>query len=234
MNEFDAKAGSWDDDPERWKRTQAVAEAIGREVPLDPGMRALEYGCGTGQLSFALRSNLGPILLADSSVGMLAVLEEKIAKLDAAQQMKPLRLDLEAGLPEGLTVQIVYSLMVLHHIPDTSRILRAFHSLLEPGGFLCLSDLDVEDGSFHGPGAQVHPGFDRAALRAQLEAAGFTDVRIDTCHSLVRHGRNYSLFLAVAEKPLKPVRRAELDGRGEEGRIDAPAQPPQLEIQVSR
>ena len=44
---------------------------------------------------------------------------------------------------------LVYTLMTLHHIPDTAKILGSFQALLQPGGVLCIADLDKEDGSFH-------------------------------------------------------------------------------------
>jgi hypothetical protein len=33
-----------------------------------------------------------------------------------------------------------------------------------------------------------------------LEKAGFTNVRFSSCYSLIKDGRTYPLFLAVAEK----------------------------------
>jgi predicted TPR repeat methyltransferase len=61
---FDERAESWDDDPVRVARAAAVAEGIRSRVPLSSAMRALEYGCGTGLLSFELRHELGHITLA--------------------------------------------------------------------------------------------------------------------------------------------------------------------------
>ena len=77
--DFDARAATWDDDPTKVDRAQAVADEIATRVPLSPAMRALEYGCGTGLLSFILRPRLGDITLADVSDGMLAVAARKIA-----------------------------------------------------------------------------------------------------------------------------------------------------------
>ena len=76
MNPFDTKARTWDSAPGRTLRARTVAGAIRRRVPFTPGMRALEYGCGTGLLSFALQPFPGTITLADSSAEMLAVLDE--------------------------------------------------------------------------------------------------------------------------------------------------------------
>ena len=93
MNEFDQKAAQWDAKPVRVERALAVADSIKAAVPLSPHMTALEYGCGTGLVSFALQSQLGHITLADSSTGMLTVLQEKIATGNI-QNMTPLQLDL--------------------------------------------------------------------------------------------------------------------------------------------
>ena len=48
MSDFDARAATWDDDPTKVERAQAVADAIVRSVPLASTMRAMEYGAGTG------------------------------------------------------------------------------------------------------------------------------------------------------------------------------------------
>ena len=122
--DFDARAATWDDDPQKLERAQAVADAIVRHVALTPAMRALEYGCGTGVLSFLLRSRLGPITLADVSDGMLAVAAGKIATAhDPA--MRAVKLDLIADPPPAERFDVVYSLMTLHHIPDTGAISNA-------------------------------------------------------------------------------------------------------------
>jgi len=200
VNEFDAKAGTWDEDPQKVARAKSVAQAIRRAVPLHVEMRALEYGCGTGLLSFALGPYLGPITLADSSSGMLAALEEKIAAA-GGEQMRSLKLDLAVDPLPDQRFHFLYNLMTLHHIPDTPGVLRDFFALLEPGGFLCIADLDEEDGSFHGPDAQVHPGFNRGLLTSQLVDAGFERIELRTCFEIFRDGRTYPVFLASAKKP---------------------------------
>jgi 2-polyprenyl-3-methyl-5-hydroxy-6-metoxy-1,4-benzoquinol methylase len=92
--------------------------------------------------------------------------------------------------------------MTLHHVADTEKILGCFHSLLQPGGTVCISDLDKEDGSFHShePGFDGHKGFDRALLSLDLERAGFSNMRFSTCYTLIKDGQPYPLFLTVAEK----------------------------------
>ena len=201
MSDFDAKALDWDKIPGRAERAVAVAAAIREQVALSQAMSVLEYGCGTGLLSFTLQAELGQIILADSSAGMLDVLRGKIAHAGISN-MTPLRLDLAVDPLPMERFNLIYTLMTLHHVPDTARILGCFHSLLQPGGFLCIADLDKEDGSFHADdsGFDGHNGFDRAELGRYLEHAGFTRIRFSTCFMVIKDAHPYPLFLAVAEK----------------------------------
>jgi ubiquinone/menaquinone biosynthesis C-methylase UbiE len=199
MSDFDSRAQTWDD-PKKIERATAVAAAIRRAVPLTPAMHALEYGAGTGLLSFSLRDALGPVTLADSSAGMRAVAAEKIAAAEAAQ-MRVVDLDLMRDPVPAERYDLIVSLMTLHHVSDVPRVLAAFNELLNSGGWLCIADLDAEDGSFHGERADVHHGFERGALSETLAAAGFADVRIEDCYEVERGERRYSVFLASGRKP---------------------------------
>ena len=201
INDFDAKAKSWDTDPVKTERARSVAAAIRTTVPLSPSMRALEYGCGTGLLSFALQPELGRIVLADSSEGMLAELRRKLAATGIAN-MQPLALDLAVDPPPAERFDLIYSLMTLHHIPDTGAILRQFHTLLKRPGFLCIADLDREDGSFHGADFDGHQGFDRQELTAMTKAAGFAEVSFVTAFQVPKmiagEKKNFPVFLMTA------------------------------------
>ena len=97
MTNFDERAKDWDSDPAKVERAYGVADAIRKTGLLSKQRKALEYGCGTGLLSFALQSDLGEITLADASQGMLDVLKEKIASA-AVTSMHPIRLDLAIEL----------------------------------------------------------------------------------------------------------------------------------------
>ena len=199
MTDFDTSAKDWDEIPIRAERAGAVAEAIREQVSLSPTMTALEYGCGTGLLSFALQPFLGPITLADSSTGMLEVLKEKVAA-NGARNMTPLKLDLAVDPLPMERFDLVFTLMTLHHIPDTADILNKFFSLLESSGSLCIADLDKEDGSFHDYDFGGHNGFDRQQLKELLLQIGFVNVRFTTPFAMKKAARVYPLFLVVAEK----------------------------------
>lgn len=200
---FDSKARQWDDNPVFQERGLKIAEAIHEAVPLHPRMRALDYGCGTGLISFPLKDALGTILMADSSSGMLEVVAGKIAAQGVAN-MTPVKLDLLVDSPPAQRLDLIITSMTLHHVPDTDHILRIFHDLLDPGGYLCIADLDQEDGSFHGIEVDVHHGFDRADLERRAAQAGFADIRFRTVFSIAKAResgtRDYPVFLMTARR----------------------------------
>jgi len=197
--DFDARARTWDTDDKRY-RAARVADRLRAAVDLGNVGRALEYGCGTGLLSFELRDELAEVVLADTSEGMLEVAREKIAA-SGARHFSAERLDLSAGEKPAARFDLVFTLLTLHHIADTAGVLNAFHDCLNPGGHLVIVDLDAEDGSFHGPDVDVHHGFERDHLGRLLNAAGFDQVVLDDCLQLNRHERDYDLFIACARRP---------------------------------
>ena len=204
MTNFDERAKDWDSDPKKVERARAVAEAIRNAIPLTPKMSALEYGCGTGLLSFAFQADLGQITLADTSQGMLDVLSEKIAAA-GVMNMHPARLDLSTDPLPTERFDLTYSLMTLHHIEDAKGILKKFHALLAPSGILCIADLDKEDGTFHTDGTtDVHLGFERTELQKWVENAGFTDVKFSTAYEIKKKiddvEKIFPVFLLTARK----------------------------------
>jgi 2-polyprenyl-3-methyl-5-hydroxy-6-metoxy-1,4-benzoquinol methylase len=200
---FDSKARQWDDNPLFRERGLKIAEAIRKAVPLRRDMNALDYGCGTGLLSFPLKDELGAILMADSSGGMLEVVNEKIAA-QGVTNMTTTKLDLLADPTPAQRFDLIVTAMTLHHVPDTDHILSLFHDLLQPGAYLCIADLDQEDGSFHGPEVDVHPGFDRADLSRRAAQAGLTDIHFQTVFSIAKEHesgtRDYPVFLMTARR----------------------------------
>ncbi len=204
MTNFDERAKDWDSDPAKVERARLVADAIRKVIPLSSELKAFEYGCGTGLLSFALQSDLGEITLADTSQGMLDVLKEKIAKAGITN-MHPVRLDLTSDPLPSERYGLIYSLMVLHHIHDFNSALTKFCDLLIPKGYLLVADLDKEDGTFHTEGTtDVHPGFNRDELQKIVEGFGFGNVTFSTAYKIKKQIGNkektFPIFLMVAQK----------------------------------
>lgn len=205
MNPFDIKARSWDADPAKVSRARKVADLIAARVPMLAKARVLEIGAGTGLLGFALRDRARHVTLADSSTEMLAVATEKLRAAGPCN-VEVVALDLERDAVPAEQYDVVCALLVLHHVHDTGALLRKLRGALRPGGHLCLSDLDKEEGAFHGPGFGGHHGFDRAELKATLERAGFTEVQFQSAFEIEKPvdgvSRSFPAFLATARRPL--------------------------------
>lgn len=58
MEDFDELALTWDNEPRRVERAKVVANDIIKAISNLDNMSGLEYGCGTGLLSFNLQPHL--------------------------------------------------------------------------------------------------------------------------------------------------------------------------------
>lgn len=202
MPTFDERAPDWDT-PRRIARAEEAAQTIEAAIDIPPGCRTIEVGAGTGLLGLALRPRLGPLVLADTSEGMLAEAARKIrdGHLDA---VRAVHFDVATDPPPpGAPFDLVLSLLLLHHVQDTGAALAGMYRLLAPGGQVAAIDLDTEDGSFHSPGAEGvhHHGFDRARLADLARDAGFAEVRVGDGQPIDDEGRRYPMFLLTARRP---------------------------------
>ena len=195
---FDAAAATWDDNPHRRALTAAIAASIRQIVPLRTDWRALEYGCGTGALSFLLAPAVGQIVAADVSPGMIDQVRRKLAAYPAAH-MTPLLLDLTHDPAPDDKFNLIALAMTLHHVEDVSLLLSKLAGMLNKNGWLAIADLCAEDGSFHDPMRVPHNGFDPDRLAATISAAlGNANCQWQVVHQVPKNGRHYDVFLLTA------------------------------------
>ncbi|OQA98823.1 MAG: putative methyltransferase YcgJ [Spirochaetes bacterium ADurb.Bin218] len=209
MNEkkrnFDQAAKTWDSNERRQGLADGVFCAIKDNVAIDKNMRALDFGCGTGLVSLKIQPLVREIVCADSSMGMLEVLQSKIRASDL-DNISTLY------LPEGeLSVisgnyDLIFSSMTLHHINNLEELFLKFGELLAENGYLCLADLDSDDGLFHEDNSGVyHNGFDRSELISLLKKCGFKYLRDLTAVEIekeIQSGikRKFTIFLIICRK----------------------------------
>lgn len=204
MNNFDERAATWDQNPVNRERSEAIAKMIRQKIALTPEMVAMEYGAGTGTLSFMLKDQVKEIILMDNSIEMVKVMEEKIRN-GKVSHLKPLFFNLETDDYMHHTFDLIFTQMVLHHVKDIKGIITKFYKLLKDGGYLVIADLYTEDGSFHGEGFDGHLGFDPDQLSDQLKEAGFKHAVHEPCYLLKKptdqYGeREFALFLLIASR----------------------------------
>ncbi len=208
---FDEAAASWDEKPGRVRMARRVAQAIREQAPLSKEMRAMEYGCGTGLVSVALSQKLKEILAVDTSGKMLEMLEQKLEQ-QGIRNISTLQADLSTPTQELLDgigkFHLIFTSMTLHHIEDAAGLIETFSTLLLPGGWLAIADLDREDGSFHNREIEVpHHGFHRSWIMETMQRCGLDRTTAATAYEMekeIREGemRRYPVFLAAGQKPL--------------------------------
>jgi ubiquinone/menaquinone biosynthesis C-methylase UbiE len=207
-DKFNREAAQWDENKGRRALAHAVAEAIIAAAKPHKGMRALEFGCGTGLITMEIAPHAGAVLAIDTSRAMLAVLDEKI-RTSGISGIVTACIDILShqfdDLPEK-TFDLIYSSMTLHHISDTAGFLNRLSTLLAPGGMIAIADLDKEDGLFHDdPLEKLHHGFERSELAALIEVAGLQETTFETAYIFDKQNREgkmtaYPVFLVTAQK----------------------------------
>jgi SAM-dependent methyltransferase len=179
--EYAQLAGEYDT---RWADyVRGSTARVLRDLPLSPGERLLDVGCGTGVLlEGALRSQ--PEAWAcglDLSAGMLGVAQGRLGGraglVRADAQVLPFR---------DAAFDAVASSSALHYWPDPERALREVARVLRPGGRLVLTDwcagfLRVRALGWVLRAARRPLGriLRAAELEEMLSACGFTEVRVE-------------------------------------------------------
>lgn len=199
VKDFNAVAATWDEKPRRVQLAADVAQTMRRHVPIPPGSKAMEFGCGTGLLTFNLIDIVAQVVAVDRAEEMLAIVEKKAADLGVTRISTKLVTDDLSSLGSG-EYDLIYSNMVLHHLPSIEPVLKRLISALKPGGVLALSDLEDDDGTFHDrPEGVVQSGIKSSWLMQTLERLGLVGLDSTLAHSIVKQRaggeKTYPVFL---------------------------------------
>lgn len=201
-SDFDKKAINWDDNSMRHERAAIVANRIKENVPLKGSFRALEFGAGTGLVGFNLIDKIPRMTFADTSKEMLAQVEQKISRGNHSQAHIH---NLSFSEVQG-SYDLIFSQLTLHHIEDYRGAINRLCQCLAPQGWICLCDLDKEDGTFHN-GPVPHQGFEREDIKAILHEQGVDVVLCDTAYVIPRERpegiREYPLFIILGHYPVR-------------------------------
>jgi len=204
MNNFSDRAKTWDENPMHFERSSVIAEIMKRKIHLHKKMDALEYGAGTGILSFLLKDEVRHITMMDNSRAMVNVMIEKTKKMETSN-LHPMYLDLDTSTYLAKTFDLIFMQMVLHFIIKEKALLTKCYNLLTPNGSIAIADIYKEDGSFHGKDFIGHKGFDIDELSKIMTEIGYKNIRHEQCFvvkKVIESGetKEFPIFLLIAEK----------------------------------
>lgn len=195
---FDNAAAQWDMGDTRQNIASAVFQTLSNRIALAKNMDIMDFGAGTGLLSFKIAPMVHSVVGVDLSSKML---EQISIKNTEAVKVIPLCQDIMAN-PLDKQFHGIVSAMAMHHVEDTTSLFKTFYAHLKEEGFIAIADLETEDGTFHTHGSEgvYHHGFDRDALRDTIEKAGFVNVRFHHAYTIEKEKQNYPIFLLTAHK----------------------------------
>ena len=164
-------------------RRPAVFRKLTRLSGAEPGIRALDVGCGTGYLTSMLAAAVAPngsVTGVDASAAMVAEASRLRSSTGCTYTVGAAeRLEFDDG-----AFDVVTSSLMLHHLPTELRVpaLREMRRVLRPGGRLLIAEFRPPRsrlgrhvvGTFTGPAMKEDQ---RPLLPGLFREAGFGNLR---------------------------------------------------------
>ena len=202
MNRFDEAAKTWDNKQTSIDSSNACVENLKKHIVVKEDANILDYGCGTGFISFALSTDKNSVLGMDYSDGMVNRFNEKAKELNF-DNIKAVKHNMNEDEISKNSYDLFISSMTMHHIKDTNMFAQKAYDSLVNGGYVCINDLEKEDGTFHekhkNDGVE-HFGYEIDDVKKIFENIGFKIISCDTVYVHERNEKEYPLFNLIAQK----------------------------------
>jgi len=202
LSRFDERAKDWDKKQTTLDKSDACINHLKEKIDFSNIKNILDYGCGTGLIAFNLVEENNEVLGLDNSYGMIEEFNKKVKEKNLSNIKAKKHNILEEDLPKNSFDLIVIS-MSLHHIEDIDMFFKKSFEALKNGGYICINDLDKEDGSFHAKHNNegvYHFGFSKDELVETAKKIGFSDSSFDIVYIFERENGNFPIFNFIAKK----------------------------------
>ena len=198
---FNALAMEWDSKPARVEGAMIFVDRICELVKKDiKDLTLLDYGSGSGLVSFGFADKVADIVGLDNSEAMVDVYNDKAKKI-GLDNIKASKHDINSEhLPES-AYDIIATNMTMHHINDIKMFIEKLVHALKEGGALFIADLVSEDGTFHSDNTGVeHFGFDMEEVKDVFHKGGLKDISVEVLHTIDKEHRSFDIFIATGVK----------------------------------
>ncbi len=198
INEFNQMAVKYDT-PKNKHMAKRAADAIRNLLDESHKKSAIDFGCGTGLVGLDLLEDFKSMLFIDASIKMIEQVEKKLADKNT-KKASVLCLDIEKDAQLPYKVDTIILSLVLHHIPDSHRLLTKLYETLNEDGQLLIIEMEKQekDSSNHGH------GMDRSVLATTLAGIGYQNIQSDIFYDAKKEsdGQEASRFVLSARKKL--------------------------------
>ncbi|ALM68444.1 Biotin synthesis protein BioC [Vibrio parahaemolyticus] len=188
--DWDGLAKNWESNPATEQFAQSVFAQLQQLTQLD-GIKVLDFGCGTGQLSQLLSPIVKDIVALDASEAMIEELDKK-ELLNVEPVVDALSRGLVAQHPAFRgQFDLVVASSVLAFVDDVESSLDIAHSLLNEGGYFVHFDWVAES---------EQDGFTLSRSENALSNAGFVDVEAKNVFDITSDGQTMSVLMGVGRR----------------------------------
>ncbi|EIU6819345.1 class I SAM-dependent methyltransferase [Vibrio parahaemolyticus] len=188
--DWDGLAKNWESNPATEQFAQSVFAQLQQLTQLD-GIKVLDFGCGTGQLSQLLSPIVKDIVALDASEAMIEELDKK-ELLNVEPVVDALSRGLVAQHPAFRgQFDLVVASSVLAFVDDVESSLDIAHSLLNEGGYFVHFDWVAES---------EQDGFTLSRSENALSNAGFVDVEAKKVFDITSDEQTMSVLMGVGRR----------------------------------
>ncbi len=201
MGRFDDLAKAWDSKPERVAGAMVFVDKVKEHLKCDiKNFKVLDYGCGSGLVSFGFANDVSQVEGLDYSQGMIEVYNEKAKRIGIDNIFGNIHDINKEDLDEN-QYDLVVTNMTMHHINNIEDFVLKLANSLKSCGQLFIADLYKEDGTFHSDNTDVvHFGFSEEEIYQAFFKAGLLNITIEKLHSIDKPTTSYDVFIAVGTK----------------------------------
>lgn len=199
IDRFNKAAKEWDSKQTRVTMASKITSQIIKNIPLKSEHTVMDFGCGTGLVGLNIAPLVKKLIGVDISGDMINTFKTKAIE-QGLYNIESKQID-EHSMLDFYNLDAIVSAMTLHHIKNSRYTFNNFANSLKSGGYLCIADLNKEDGSFHENNNGVyHFGFSACEFEKFFIDAGFEKPQIEVAHTIYKEQKSYDILFCFARK----------------------------------